>query len=66
MHFIGRVFGDLTGMISFAWTLLGAAGWCQHFYTCVSRLELLFLAVGTLIFPVGIIHGWGIWLGIWS
>ena len=41
-------------------------GWLQHIYTSVLANDFLMLIFGALIFPVGIIHGWGIWLGTWG
>jgi hypothetical protein len=41
------------------------AGWCQHLYTCFNEKLWGFLVAGALFVPIGIIHGWGIWLGWW-
>lgn len=41
------------------------AGWAQHVYTCLMAGSIGFLAVGTIILPLGVIHGWGTWLGVW-
>jgi len=40
-------------------------GWLQHLYTCFTTEAWGFLIAGALFFPIGIIHGWGIWFGIW-
>jgi hypothetical protein len=45
--------------------LLSFAGWCQHLYTCFNERLYGFLIAGALFFPVAVIHGWGIWLGLW-
>jgi hypothetical protein len=45
--------------------LLVFAGWLQHLYTCFTHEKLGFLIAGAIFAPVGVIHGWGIWLGIW-
>ena len=50
--------GLLVGLVSFA-------GWCQHLYTCFNEKLWGFLVAGALFIPIGIIHGWGIWLGWW-
>ncbi|MCW0236717.1 MAG: hypothetical protein OJJ21_24190 [Ferrovibrio sp.] len=44
---------------------LSFAGWVQHLYTCFTQNEWGFLIAGAIFFPIGVIHGWGIWLGIW-
>ena len=41
-----------------------AAGWLTHVVTTVQQGEWLLLIAGAAFFPVGILHGWGIWLGI--
>ena len=51
------------GGIAFA--LLCLAGWFQHLYTCFNEHLYGFLIAGAIFFPVAIIHGWGIWLGLW-
>jgi hypothetical protein len=40
-------------------------GWITHLYTCFTQHEWGFLIAGALFFPIGVIHGWGIWLGVW-
>jgi hypothetical protein len=50
--------GLLVGLGSFA-------GWCQHLYTCFNERLWGFLVARELFVPIGIIHGWGIWLGWW-
>ena len=51
--------GVLLGLVAFA-------GWCQHLYTCFNEGLWGFLVAGAFFFPIGIIHGWGIWLGFWQ
>jgi hypothetical protein len=40
---------------------LGA--WITHVVTCIQTESWIFLLAGAICFPVGIIHGWMIWLG---
>lgn len=44
---------------------LVAGAWFQHLYTCFSAGKWGFLIAGAIFFPIAIVHGWGIWLGIW-
>lgn len=47
---------------------LGAAavgGWITHIITCLSDGSWGFLIAGALLPPIGIIHGIGIWFGVW-
>ncbi len=41
------------------------AAWFTHLYICFTAENWGFLIAGALFFPVAIIHGIGIWLGIW-
>jgi hypothetical protein len=54
--------GEITGII-----LVGVpvGAWLTHVVTCISDDRWGMLIAGGLIFPVGIIHGIGIWLGVW-
>lgn len=38
--------------------------WLTHVITCISDERWGFLIAGAIMFPIAIIHGWGIWLGI--
>jgi hypothetical protein len=40
-----------------------AASWLTHIITCLAAGKWGFLIAGALFFPIGIIHGFGIWLG---
>jgi hypothetical protein len=55
---MGNLFGVLAGFVAFA-------GWLQHLYTCFNEHLWGFLIAGAICFPVAIIHGWGIWIGLW-
>ena len=41
------------------------AGWFTHLYVCFTTASWGFLIAGAIFFPIGIIHGWGNWIGIW-
>ena len=45
---------------------LGAfAGWATHVFTCLATGAWGFLVAGALFFPIGIIHGIGVWFNAW-
>ena len=48
-----------------ALAVVAVGGWGLHVYTCAVREEWWFMIGGALLFPVGIVHGAGIWLGFW-
>jgi hypothetical protein len=54
--------GHILGAVLF---VLAAAGWITSIVACVSENRLGLLIVNLSLFPVGVVHGWGIWLGVW-
>ena len=44
----------------------GFAAWVTHIVNCFQDNEWGFLLVGALFFPLAVIHGIGIWLGLWN
>ncbi len=49
--------------IAISLTLMAA--WFQHLYTCFTEETWGFLIAGAIMFPVAIVHGFGIWFGVW-
>jgi hypothetical protein len=41
------------------------AAWSQHLFTCAAMGRWAFLLIGTLLFPVAVVHGIGTWLAVW-
>ena len=54
--------GGLLGML-----LIGAstAAWFTHLVVCFTDDRWGFLIAGAIMFPIAIVHGFGIWFGIW-
>ena len=44
----------------------GFAAWVTHIIDCFQDGEWGFLLVGALFFPLAVIHGIGIWFGLWD
>ena len=42
------------------------AAWLTHVIECLAHGEWGFLIAGALAFPIAIVHGIGIWFGLWS
>lgn len=42
---------------------IGAA-WLTHVVYCISAAKWIFLLAGAVFFPIGCVHGTGIWFGI--
>lgn len=53
---------DIIGAV-FVFTIIGA--WLTNVVTCLAAASWGFLIAGALFFPIGIIHGIGIWFGAW-
>jgi hypothetical protein len=45
--------------------LLIMAGWITHLIATIGSGDWLFLILGALLWPLGTVHGWGVWLGLW-
>jgi hypothetical protein len=39
------------------------SAWVTHIIACLAAAKYLLLLAGAFVFPVGIIHGIGIWFG---
>ena len=54
--------GGLLGML-----LIGAstAAWFTHLVVCFTDDRWGFLIAGAIMFPIAIVHGVGIWFGVW-
>ena len=52
---------DIWGMALGAWVFLS---WLTHVIVCIKTSKWIFLLAGAIFFPVGCVHGTGIWLGI--
>lgn len=45
--------------------ITGVAAWLTHIIVCLQNGEWGFLIAGALFFPIAIIHGFGVWIGVW-
>jgi hypothetical protein len=39
--------------------------WITHVIVTILNEQWIFLFVGSFFFPIGVIHGWGVWFGVW-
>lgn len=56
---------DKAGLGCLVFSLALVAAWATHVVTCLMRGEWFLLIAGAIAFPVGIVHGVGIWFGVW-
>jgi hypothetical protein len=52
---------DTIGIVLFIWV---AAAWLTHVVVSIQTTKWLLLLVGAIFFPVGCVHGTGIWFGV--
>ncbi|MFA9261847.1 MAG: hypothetical protein ACEQSB_00605 [Undibacterium sp.] len=45
--------------------MLLIAAWFTHIFVCLKAAAWGLLIGGAIFFPVGIIHGVGVWFGVW-
>jgi hypothetical protein len=50
------------GTVLFLLTIFSA--WLTHIVTCAGDQLWAFLIAGAIVFPIGILHGFGVWLGV--
>lgn len=56
----------LTCVVLFAaLACVSLAAWIQHLYTCFVEEAWMLLIAGAIFPPVGVVHGIGIWTGLW-
>ena len=57
-----EVFGFFA-IVGFVLSIIAA--WITHIVVCLSTAAWGFLIAGAIFFPIGIIHGYGVWFGWW-
>ena len=65
-HATAKMLGSITGIL-LVWAIMAAmffAPWVTHIIVTIRSEQWLLLIAGAIMFPIGIIHGWGIWLGV--
>lgn len=51
------------GIAYIIFVLLLIAGWLTHVIVTIQTAKWILLLAGAILFPIGIIHGWGLWFG---
>lgn len=41
------------------------AAWLTHIIVCIKAQLWIFLLAGAIFAPIGVVHGLGVWAGIW-
>ena len=55
---------ELGGTLAMGIVLACFVAWVTHIIHCLVYAKYLLLIAGGFIFPVGVIHGFGIWFGV--
>lgn len=48
-----------------ALVIASIVAWVTHVVVCIKTASWLFLITGAIFAPVGVIHGVGVWFGVW-
>jgi hypothetical protein len=51
-------------LISLALAFAVIAAWITHVIVCIKASAWVLLLFGVIVAPVGVIHGFGVWLGV--
>jgi hypothetical protein len=55
----------LTNEIALVMTIVVVSAWVTNVVVCIYEHAWALLLIGAIIFPIGVIHGVGVWLGVW-
>lgn len=53
---------SIFGVLLFIWVI---ASWITHVVVCIKAASWGFLIAGALMFPIAVVHGTGLWFGVW-
>ena len=53
---------EIIGVALFLWAL---TAWLTHVIVCLKASSWGFLIAGAIMAPVAVVHGTGIWFGVW-
>ncbi len=56
------VWGSVAATLSLM--LASAAAWITHVVVCIKASAWILLAFGCIVAPIGVVHGVGVWLGL--
>lgn len=54
---------DMDGLLSIIVATWVIGAWLTHVITCIQAAKWVFLLAGAVFFPIGCVHGTGIWFG---
>lgn len=63
---MGKFFVGSAVFGSIALLLATVAAWVTHVIVCIKASAWILLAFGCIVAPVGVVHGVGVWLGVFG
>lgn len=54
----------MSDFIAAAFAIAIFAAWITHVVVCIKASAWILLLFGCIVAPVGVIHGFGVWLGV--
>jgi len=51
------------GVLVIMWAI---TSWFTHVISCIMTAKWGLLIAGAILFPIGCVHGTGVWFGFWS
>lgn len=54
----------VSALVGLTLLMIAVGAWITHIVTCLQDEHWGFLIAGAIMFPIAIIHGLGVWLGI--
>jgi hypothetical protein len=61
----GHAPSAILGFAYIACVIGALMAWVTHIIVCIKSASYLFLIAGAILPPIGVIHSWGVWLGVW-
>jgi hypothetical protein len=60
-----KIWDGLGAILALSIFIVSVSAWFTHLSVCFSDDRWGFLIAGAIMFPIAIVHGIGIWFGVW-
>jgi len=64
MRFLDSILDFVWSIACFALAISIPCSWVTHVIRCILDESWILLILGAIVFPIGCVHGFGVWLGI--
>lgn len=62
---MSRLYPTTWETMLFILLLTALPAWLTHIFVCIKSEQWIFLLAGAICAPIAVVHGWGVWLGVW-